>query len=68
MTITVWLLFFVYSQSVHTRVVERLQSLLRGAEATEITTKEIMEYFLSRLQSHDMKERENAVKVIIRTV
>ena len=45
-------------------MVERLQSLLKGDEATEISTREIMEYFFNRLQSHDMKERDHAVKVI----
>ena len=50
-------------QSVHTRVVDRLQSLLKGEEATELSTREIMEYFFNRLQSHDMKERHHAVKV-----
>lgn len=49
---------------VHARVVERLQSLLKGEEATEISTREIMEYFFNRLQSHDMKERDNAVKAL----
>ena len=51
----------------HARVVDRLQSLLKGEEATEISTREIMEYFFNRLQSHDIKERDHAVKVVVCT-
>ncbi|XP_065065814.1 integrator complex subunit 1-like [Rhopilema esculentum] len=49
---------------VYTRVVERLQWLLKSEEATSLSTREIMEYFFSRLQSSNMKERDNAVKAL----
>jgi len=52
------------TKSVHARVVDRLQLLLKGEEATQLSTREIMEYFFNRLQSHDMKERDHAVKAL----
>eukprot|EP00794_Sanderia_malayensis_P009153 gene9152-10125_t len=51
-------------RSVYDRVVDRLQSLLKSEETTEVSTVEIMEYFFNRLQSNDMKERDNSVKAM----